>query len=102
MIKNKKKKYSDEVDLKDYDLENGREMNINELVEEMHQKRALLHMRIEPNLVAWLKSAAEKEGMPYQSFIHHKLVQLMNGKLTETDSALIKRIERIEKKLKIS
>jgi hypothetical protein len=40
--------------------------------------------------------------MAYQTYVHHKLTQLMNGKLTDPNADIIRRIERLEKKLKIA
>jgi predicted DNA binding CopG/RHH family protein len=101
-IANKKKVYNDEVNLNDYDLTKGKKFDLEEFMVESNLKREILHMRIDPKLVDWLKSSAEKEGMAYQTYVHHKLTQLMNGKLTDPNADIIRRIERLEKKLKIA
>ena len=40
--------------------------------------------RIDPNIVAWLRSESEKKGIRYQTFMNSVLKQAMNGSLSNT------------------
>ena len=96
-----KKTYPDEVDLTSYDLNKGKKMSLKELESEFVEKRtkdAFLNMRMDPELVEWLKKHAAEEGLPYQSYIHRKLTLLKNGKLIESND-LEDRVKLLEKKV---
>ena len=101
MNKKNLKKYPDEVDLKDYDLTKGKKMSLDDLASEFAEKRtkdAFLNMRMDADLVEWLKKQAADEGLPYQSYIHRKLTLLKNGKLLESTD-IEDRVKQLEKKI---
>ena len=52
--------------------------------------------RLDEDVFEWLINEGEKRGLPYQTLMNSLLKQMMNQEKT-----LIKRIERIEDKLKI-
>ena len=94
-------KVSDEVNLSDYDLNKGRKTTLAGLASDLADKRtkdAFLNMRMDAELVEWLKKQAAEEGLPYQSYIHRKLTLLKNGRLIET-SEIESRVRNLEKKV---
>ena len=61
--------------------------------------------RIDLDVFAWLRSESDRTGIPYQTLLNSKLKECMqasqNPKSTQ-DVAILRRIERIEKELKIA
>ncbi len=101
MKKKQSKKYADEVNLEDYNLRDGKKMSLGDLEAEFASKRnkeAVLNMRMDPDLVEWLKKQAVEEGLPYQSYIHRKLTLLKNHKLIESNE-LEERVKQLERKI---
>jgi len=41
--------------------------------------KVAIHVRLDVEVVAWLREEAEKSGLPYQTFLNFRLRQLMNN-----------------------
>lgn len=65
-------RFVEEADLSEYDFSGFRPMRY-----EFQTKSANMSMRVPPQLLAEIKAAASKEGMPYQRFVRQLLEEAL-------------------------
>ncbi len=73
-IKRRKIDFSDIPELSDNQLSSMRRVGRPTLGDE---PRKLIAIRLDPNILQWIRKTAEEKGLPYQSFIHTILAKEM-------------------------